>query len=97
MFFILDYTAFVPEKITHSHLISFWFSIFPPEIEKQYELTFEGWRIAKKINIHLFFSLFHFLWREITAIYVCNMGLGEGNGTPLQYSCLENSMDGGPW
>jgi hypothetical protein len=20
---------------------------------------------------------------------------GEGNGTPLQYSCLENSMDGG--
>ena len=21
--------------------------------------------------------------------------LGEGNGTPLQYSCLENSMDGG--
>ena len=22
---------------------------------------------------------------------------GEGNGTPLQYSCLENSMDGGTW
>ena len=28
-----------------------------------------------------------FLWR-IT---------GEGNGTPLQYSCLENPMDGGAW
>ena len=32
----------------------------------------------------------------------CNMGdLGsiprEGNGTPLQYSCLENPMDRGPW
>ena len=31
-----------------------------------------------------------------------NMGLvsmetGEGNGTPLQYSCLENLMDGGAW
>ena len=25
--------------------------------------------------------------------YVVNMG--EGNGTPLQYSCLENPMDGG--
>ena len=26
------------------------------------------------------------------------MGLvGEGNGTPLQYSCLENPMDGGAW
>ena len=22
---------------------------------------------------------------------------GEGNGTPLQYSCLENPMDGGAW
>ena len=28
-----------------------------------------------------------------------NAGLesGEGNGTPLQYSCLENPMDGGAW
>ena len=23
--------------------------------------------------------------------------LGEGNGTPLQYSCLENPVDGGAW
>ena len=22
---------------------------------------------------------------------------GDGNGTPLQYSCLENPMDGGTW
>ena len=22
---------------------------------------------------------------------------GEGNGNPLQYSCLENPMDGGGW
>ena len=22
---------------------------------------------------------------------------GEGNGTPLQYSCLEDPMDGGAW
>ena len=29
----------------------------------------------------------------------CMVGtlLGEGNGTPLQYSCLENPMDGGAW
>ena len=25
------------------------------------------------------------------------MFFGEGNGTPLQYSCLENPMDGGAW
>ena len=23
--------------------------------------------------------------------------LGEGNGNPLQYSCLENPIDGGDW
>ena len=23
--------------------------------------------------------------------------IGEGNGTPLQYSCLENPLDGGAW
>ena len=22
---------------------------------------------------------------------------GSGNGTPLQYSCLKNPMDGGAW
>ena len=25
------------------------------------------------------------------------MDQGEGNGTPLQYSCLKNPMDGGAW
>ena len=25
------------------------------------------------------------------------MYLGEGNGNPLQYSCLENPRDGGAW
>ena len=28
------------------------------------------------------------------SVSVC---LGEGNGTPLQYFCLENPMDGGAW
>ena len=27
----------------------------------------------------------------------CLLFLGEGNGTPLQYSCLENPMDGEAW
>ena len=26
-----------------------------------------------------------------------SVSIGEGNGTPLQYSCLENPMDGGAW
>ena len=28
---------------------------------------------------------------------MARLWIGEGNGTPLQYSCLENPMDGGAW
>ena len=31
------------------------------------------------------------------AKFVMTQGVGEGNGTPLQYSCLANPMDGGSW
>ena len=31
---------------------------------------------------------------EISITSICR---GEGNGIPLQYSCLENPMDGGAW
>ena len=41
---------------------------------------------------------------KMTAIMIIGVNLskskrwcGEGNGTPLQYSCLENPMDGGAW
>ena len=30
-------------------------------------------------------------------LYLPSLGYGEGNGSPLQYSCLENPMDGGAW
>ena len=29
--------------------------------------------------------------------YMCASMFGEGNGNPLQYSCLENPRDGGAW
>ena len=28
---------------------------------------------------------------------MASLSLGEGNGNPLQYSCLENPMDEGAW
>ena len=34
-------------------------------------------------------------WRNIPLLEESNGG--EGNGTPLQYCCLENPMDGGAW
>ena len=30
-------------------------------------------------------------------LHLARFESGEGNGTPLQYSCLENPMDGGAW
>jgi len=30
-------------------------------------------------------------------IFFAYTEIGEGNGTPLQYSCLEIPMDGGAW
>ena len=33
----------------------------------------------------------------LTTLLGSSATVGEGNGTPLQYSCLENPMDGGAW
>ena len=35
--------------------------------------------------------------KKISKWPVVDGKIGEGNGTPLQYSCLENPMDGGAW
>ena len=29
--------------------------------------------------------------------FLLDFSIGEGDGTQLQYSCLENLMDGGAW
>ena len=38
-----------------------------------------------------FTNALHLLLRDLKS------STGEGNGNPLQYSCLENPMDGGAW
>ena len=35
--------------------------------------------------------------RDLGSIPGLGRSPGEGNGNPLQYSCLENPMDGGAW
>ena len=42
--------------------------------------------IWNRVVIYLFFFILFF-----------NFTIGEDNGTPLQYSCLENPMDGRGW
>ena len=41
--------------------------------------------------LKIYSQIFEIFWLLVSLIF------GEGNGTPLQYSCLENPMDGGAW
>ena len=36
-------------------------------------------------------------WKQCQTLFLGGSKVGEGNGTPLQYSCLENPMDRGAW
>ena len=36
-------------------------------------------------------------WLSSVMVLSSIRGKGEGNGTPLHYSCLETPMDGGVW
>ena len=57
-------------------------------------------------GVHLSFAIFFFLRNMPRSSIDGSSGgfslsllrnLGKGNGKPLQYSCLENPMDGGAW
>ena len=49
------------------------------------------WIVNFQSSYEWFFKMFIYLFS-----WICSL-LGEGNGTQLQYSCLENPMDGGAW
>ena len=45
----------------------------------------------------IFPAIVHHNQNKLKVIAANLINIGEGNGTPLQYSCLENPMDGGAW
>ena len=54
------------------------------------------------IVIIFYFLSGYWLWKLINIFYYCDFvaiihWIGEGNGNPLQYSCLENPVDRGAW
>ena len=61
------------------------------------------WQFLIELNIHLLFPGGSEV--KASASNVGDLGSipgsgrfpGEGNGNPLQYSCLENLMEGGAW
>ena len=47
--------------------------------------------------IYILTYIFIYLFGSLYRLYTEKVNDREGNGTPLQYSCLENPMDGGAW
>ena len=53
---------------------------------------------AVNIGVHVSFSvLVSSVYMPSSGIAGSDSGFGEGNGNPLQYSCLGNPMDRGAW
>ena len=97
--FFKEHTYWVIEEITI--FLTFYFLIKYNYLQccvTQCCVSF--WCVAERFI--LFYILFHYIcyrilnivpsaiWR--TLLYIC-----LGSGTPLQYFCLENPMDGGAW
>ena len=67
--------------------------IFPTQGWNSYLLSFLHWQAGSLPLSHLGGP-----WSVASTYLAGNEALlGEGNGTPLQYCCPENPMDGGAW
>ena len=86
---------------THIHTYV-WKTIEKVEKKNQFLIKFF---FAQSLSFKLGFYLFFSLSLSFSLPYLSNLNsilapsspCGEGNGTPLQYSCLENPRDGGAW
>ena len=73
-----------------------------------FSLLLDIYQVIELLNhmVNLFDSLASLVAQMVVSVYnagdpgsIPRMGRfpGEGKGNPLQYSCLENPMDGGAW
>ena len=72
-------------------------TILPIKNKKYFQYKWDGVRKEQLCNKYQFLSSVtggktSFFFTNITLLQLL-----EDNGTPLQYSCLENPMDGGAW
>ena len=81
-------------KIMASSLITSW-EIDGETVETVNDFIFGGSKITADGDCSHEIKRCLLLWRKV----MTNLDsiFGEGNGNPLQYSCLENPMDGGAW
>ena len=58
---------------------------------------FTALMVAKGKTLTCLVPIHHLFFLNIQLKTFTAFLVREGNGTPLQYSCLENPMDGGAW
>ena len=81
-------------QILMSLLVIWLFSLKECLFFANFKLIFHYW-VEK--SIYLFWiQVLYSVWLE-TVYLIVQVVFGEGNGTPLQYSCLDNPMDRGAW
>ena len=81
-------------QILMSLLVIWLFSLKECLFFAHFKLSFH-YRVGK--SIYLFWiQVLYSVWLE-TVYLIVQVVFGEGNGIPLQYSCLDNPMDGGAW
>ena len=99
---ILDPTSAEGTIVLNVHFISQSF----PDIRKKLKKAEEGPQTAQRDLLNLAFKIFNNreekaklekAQQDQAKYHLLATAHGEGNGTPLQYSCLENPMDGGAW
>ena len=85
------YSAYKNKCILHSTQICYKLTGFQSIFQEP-----ETFSLSLSVSVS---SLSHFISDNVR-VDIYQLGLivlGEGDGTPLQYSCLENPMDGGAW
>jgi len=69
-------------------------SVLPVTIQDWFPLGWTGWISLQSKGLWRIFSNTTVQKHQFLGT---QLSLGEGNGNPLQYSCLENPRDGGAW
>ena len=92
-FFQLKHTpnlASPSQRTAHRKSVSLYSPFFPILLPNPNSKNLiKSLKFTKKLMVKR--KLFYFLKA------IVKLNTREGNGTPLQYSCLENPMDGGAW
>ena len=90
----------IKQYILHPDVLSpLWLMYSFRTVQMNLHLMFTGWisQLTESNGIKRFYALAYLLSKFGSGINRAPILHGEGNGNPLQYSCLEKSMDRGAW